>query len=93
MSRLHFAWELFKLALGVILIMAAAIYTIVRFLASVMKIDAYSPNLCAAETMLTGADGDYMVACDRGIGHDGFHHDSHHVVDWSDESFEAEVRT
>jgi hypothetical protein len=91
MSGSHFAWELFKLTLGIVLIMTAAIYSIVRFCASIMKIDAYTPTLCGAETMLTGADGDYMVSCDRQTNHDGYHHDDSLSVDWSDASFEAEV--
>lgn len=86
MSSLHFAWAFFKLALGIVLILAAAIYTIARFLASVMHIDAYQPTLCGAEAHLFSPDGEEerWVSCDRPAGHDGFHHDDAFRTDWSE---------
>jgi hypothetical protein len=89
MNGAHFAWELFKLTLGIILIMAAAIYCVAHFLGSVMKIDAYSPNLCSAEAQLEYTNGAYWVSCDRPVGHDGYHHDDEFNLDWSDEPAEV----
>jgi hypothetical protein len=86
----HFAWEMFKLTAGVILILFAAIYTIVRFLDSVMH-ERPEDQRCGDRTMLSGADGEYVVICDRAPGHVGYHHDSDRIVDWSDASVEAEV--